>query len=157
MPMAAKIIFTLWLFIPSLHFSLFPEPLQLFVLSSFYFSCTSLSRDSYCLLPLELIYFIDCCMVASWEFLRFFLFFLQVLSDVSLILCIMFLFYFFTLMVHTSRYFLREVLKRLIFLVPECHQGTFFCPHVWFDRKSALEIIWSQNTSAFALSSPECS
>ena len=75
-------------------FSLFPEWHQLFVLSIFFFPCTSQSRGSYFLLPLELIYFIDCCMVSSWEFLSFF-FFSSKWSNVSLILRLTFFFFFF--------------------------------------------------------------
>ena len=57
------------------------------------------------------------------------------------------------LMVHNSRYFLRVVLERTLFPVLECLKKDFILSSLWlitwFDVKSALEIIWSQNISFY--------
>ena len=134
-------------------FSLFPEWYQLFVLSIFFFfPWTSQSIGSYFLLPLELIYFIDCCMVSSWEFLSFFFFLLNgQMFPWSYASPFLFVWLVLLLhsMVHYSRYFLRMVLDRTILPVLECLKKDFILSSLWlitwFDVKSALEIIWSQN------------
>ena len=87
--MAVKMVLTLWTFIPSSYFHFFQNDTNFLFSQFFFFPWTSQSRGSYFLLPLELIYFIDCCMVSSWEFLSF-IFFSSKWSDVSLILCLTF-------------------------------------------------------------------
>ena len=56
-------------------------------------------------------------------------------------------------MVHYSRYFLRMVLDRTILPVLECLKKDFILSSLWlitwFDVKSALEIIWSQNINFY--------
>lgn len=140
------------------HTSLFPEQLQFFVLSSCYLFCISLSRASYFLLPLELIYFIDCCIVASQEFLSFFL-----SSPLSCVRCLLDPVHFFLVCFPSP--FWRctppdtswvRFLETLISLVLECHKRPLICPHWWliarFNIKSWLKIIWSQNVSTLLLS-----
>lgn len=133
--------------------SLFPE-LLLFVLSSFHLSRILLSRASYFLLPLELIYFIDCCMEASQEFLSFFL-----SSPLSCVRCLLDPVHFFfpspfwrCIPPDTPwvRFFWTS-----ISLVLECHKRPLICPHWWliakFNIKSWLKIIWSHNVSTSLL------
>ena len=138
-------------------FSLFPEWYQLFVLSIFFFPLNITIQRLLLPTPIgtNLFHRLLHGIILGIPFFYFFFLlngqmFPWSYASPFLFVCLVLLLHS---MVHNFRYFLRVVLERTILPVLECLKKDFILSSLWlitwFDVKSALEIIWSQNINFY--------